>query len=255
MYISEAKEQVQAELSQVNQRKRGLKAFAEEVREIHPDAAHNTNLVTSDAGQYSQVSNAHSSGCRRVRKAFAEHMVQDEVKVEEEETVELIGEEYTETIAAALSPASCTPFSAKIQQVLLAETTLRVQQSSVYLKALQRELEYLNGTKENVYPIIDWITEANSDSLHELSFEPLKTRYSKLESWQEECDALARRRQEFISSTTTQNAEARITHRALLESAYDELPVTHPVLASIAELYKLCDECKDSVRKHLCRRA
>ena len=65
----------------------------------------------------------------------------------------------------------------------------------------------------------------------------------------------ARERQQFLRATTNDGLEAGVRHERLMPPLYQDVPVDHPVLATVAKLDATCGACRRTVRDHVVRRS
>lgn len=96
--------------------------------------------------------------------------------------------------------------------------------------------------------------DADETPLTDLGFGQLQRRHETLGRHRDRCEELTGRRQEFLREITNQGAEAGIRHRNLVPYLYQDFPVDHPLLATVARLDDACTECQRAVRRYLIRR-
>jgi len=214
-------------------------------------------LTTAGGATHISADASSADGCRTVRTAFAEtirpHSVAD---IDESESLlETIREEFTDAIAVALAPTSETSFTPELKQMLLAEARSRRSEATALQKALEREETHLDDAANTVNDAIAWIVDANETPLTDLGFDTLKQRHETLASHRDRCEEVAHDRQEFLRGTTNNGVDAGVRHRSLIPYLYQDFPVDHPVLATVATLESTCRECQRTVRNHLIRRA
>ncbi|WP_267643272.1 DUF7260 family protein [Haloarchaeobius amylolyticus] len=211
--------------------------------------------ATAGVGSVPQAGNATEDGCQVVRRAFAEtirpHSLDD---VEAAESLhETIGVELSEAIATALAPATDTTFSPTLKQAVLSEARSRRAETEAMRRALDRERDRVDAACDTVESIAGWIATADETPLTALGFEGLQQRHDQLAKRRDRCQRLAEQRQSFLDGRTTNGPEAGVSHRPLLTYIYQDFPVDHPVLATVASLDDTCAECQRAVRRHMVR--
>lgn len=172
-----------------------------------------------------------------------------------ESLLETIREEFTDAVAVALAPTTEASFTPELKQMVLAEAQSRRAEATALQNALERENTHLNEAAAAVDDIIGWIVNANETPLIDLGFDALQQRHEILASHRASCEDVARDRQEFLKETTNNGVDAGVRHRSLIPYLYQDFPVDHPVLATVATLDETCEECQRTVRDHLVRRA
>jgi hypothetical protein len=138
--------------------------------------------------------------------------------------------------------------------MVLAEAQSRRSEAAALQKALEREEANLDEAVGTVDETIAWIVDANETPLTDLGFGALQQRHETLANHRDRCEEVGRDRQGFLQKTTNNGVDAGVRHRSLMPYLYQEFPVDHPVLATVATLYETCQECQRAVRDHLVRR-
>jgi hypothetical protein len=164
-------------------------------------------------------------------------------------------DELTDTIALALAPTTDVSFGPELKRMVISKTRGRRAEATALHEALGREEAHLADVGAAVDDITAWIVEANETPLTTLDFDALKRRHETLASHRDRCEALVRRRQQFLRETTNNGVEPGVRHECLTPSLYRDFPVDYPVLATVTKLDAICDECQRVVRDHLVRRA
>jgi hypothetical protein len=258
-YIEQARTRARAEQEAIDELLDAYEAFIRRMRELHTDQPPSSVAGITTAGEVTHRSADASSadGCRTVRTVFAEtirpHSVAD--IDDTEPVVETIREEFTDAIAVALAPTTDTSFTPELKQMVLAEAQSRLAEATALQKALEREETHLEEAGDVVDDIITWIVDANETPLTHLGFDALQQRHETLTDHRDRCEEVARDRQEFLDGTTNNGLDAGVRHRSLIPYVYQDFPVDHPVLATVATLDETCHECQRTVRAHLVRRA
>ncbi|WP_435184657.1 DUF7260 family protein [Halobellus sp. EA9] len=158
-------------------------------------------------------------------------------------------------VAVALAPTTEASFTPELKQMVLAEAQSRRAEATALQNALEREETHLGEASDAVHDIIAWIVNANETPLTDLGFDALQQRHETLVSHRASCEDVARDRQEFLKEATNNGVDAGVRHRSLIPYQYQDFPVDHPVLATVATLDETCEECQRTVRDHLGRRA
>jgi hypothetical protein len=257
-YIEQARTRVRAEQEAIGEKLNAYERFIRQVQELQPDQTPSSmaGLTTAGGATHLSADASNTDGCRTVRTAFAEtirpHSVAD---IDESESLlETIREEFTDAIAVALAPTTEASFTPELKQLVLAEAQSRQSEATALRKALGREDEHLDDAAETVDDIIEWVVDANETPLTDLGFDALQQRHETLASHRDRCEEVARDRQEFLQKTTNNGLDAGVRHRSLIPYLYQDFPVDHPVLATVARLNETCQECQRAVRDHLVRR-
>jgi hypothetical protein len=256
-YIDRAGTRVRAERDDVAERIDAFDAFIDRV------AALSTVQPPSSAGMAAttdtrlRVDSATDDHCRTVRRAFDEtvrpHSVADVDGAES--LLKTMREELTDTIALALAPTTDVSFSPELEQVVISKTRGRRAEATALHEALGREEVHLADVGAAVDDSTAWIVEANETPLTDLGFDALGRLHETLASHRDRCETLAHRRQQFLGETTNDGIEAGVRHERLVPYLYQDFPVDHPVLATVAKLDATCEECQRTIRDHLVRRA
>ncbi len=257
-YIGEAQRRVQAEQEAVDELLDGYETFVRRVKNTQPDQTPSptAGLTTAGGATHRSADASSGDGCRTVRTAFTEtirpHSVADIDGTES--LLETIREEFTDTIAVALASTTGASFTPKLKQLVVAEAKSRQAEATALQKALEREHTQLDDATTAVDDIIAWIVDANETPLTDLGFDTLHHHHETLASHRDYCEEIARDRQEFLQKTTNNGIDAGVRHRSLMPYLYQDFPVDHPVLATVARLNETCQECQRAVRDHLIRR-
>jgi len=253
-HVDAALERVETEREAVAEKREAFDAFAERVSELSTDTT--TGTPATDGG-LTLAGPADSGGCGAVRTAFAEtvrpHSVAD--LEDAEPLLATVRSELTEPVAAALAPATDQPFTPGLKQAILSAASARRAETDVLYQALGREDEQLETAREAVDGVVSWLVEANETVLADLDFGSLRERHRTLAEHRERLAAAARRRQEFLGTTTSKGVEIGLSHGELVPYLYGSFPVDYPVLSTVARLDGACGDCQRAVRAHLVRRA
>ena len=256
--ISQARTRAQAEREAVDEKREAYGTFLDRVADVRADAAPSPSSgMTATTGTHLAVDSSPDDRCRAVRTVFAEtirpHSVDD---IDSSESLlETIRAEFTDTLAVALAPATDAPFTPDLKQTVITEAQARHSEATALRKALEREQQQLEHAGDAVDDITAWIADADETPLIDLDFDTLVRRHDRLTTHRTRCEKLARQRQEFLRGVTNNSIEAGVRHRSLMPYLYEDFPVDHPVLATVAQLDNTCKQCHRAVRDHLTRRA
>ena len=256
-YIEPARARVRAEQDAVDAKCDAFEAFIERVKEISMDRPAAPSVGASTvAGIQQHSTRTTDSGCREVLTAFADtvrtHSVENANT--DEPLLETVRAEFTESIAVALAPTTEASFTPELKETIIAETETRRAEATAFNRALDREMDQLDAADEVVDEITSWLLRSEEPPVSATGFDALKLRHETLDAHRSRCDAFVQRRQEFLEETTNNSIKAGIRHRQLMPYLYDELPVDHPVLATVAQLDAACKAYQRAVRDHLTRR-
>lgn len=258
-YIERAQICVRAEQEAIDEKLDAYERFIRQVTELEADQTPSSAAGITTAGGVTRISTDASGPdrCRTVRTAFDQtirpHSVAD--LDEPESVLDTVREEFTDTIAVALAPTTDASFTPELKRMVVAEARSRRAEASALRKALGREDAHLDDAADTIGDIIAWIVDANETPLTDLGFDALKQRHETLASHRDRCEDVARDRQEFLQARTNDGIDAGVRHRILVPYLYQEFPVDHPVLATVATLEETCRACQRAVRDHLIRRA
>jgi hypothetical protein len=257
-HIERSRSRVRAERAAVEGKREAFETFAERVATLSTEPAPSaTSGITATAGPRLHGESGTSDRCRTVRTAFAEtvrpHSVAD--TNDDESLLSTIRAELNDAIAVALAPTTESSFSAELKGAILAETRRRRAEAEALERALVRERDHLADAGSTVERITDWLADADETPLADLGFDALRERHGTLAEHRDRCGTLVEQRQAFLRKTTTRDTHAGISHRQLVPYLYEDFPVDHPVLSTVARLDAVCVECQRAVRDHLVRRA
>lgn len=259
-HVDRAQSRVRTERAAVDAKADAFEAFVERVEAVSPDpepVPTSSAGVTATAGGLSRGTSSTENRCRTVRTAFAEtvrpHSVAD--VDDPEPLLETVRQEFTDSIALALAPTTEASFTPECKQMLVSAAETRRTEMGALARALDREATQLAAAAETVETVTSWIVDADETPLTELGFDALRDRHETLATHRERCAELARDRQAFRGAATSQRADVGVRHRDLIAYLYQEFPVDHPVLTTVAQLDEACAECQRAVRRHLVRRA
>jgi hypothetical protein len=256
-HVDQARTRVQAEQDLVAEKIDAFDSFIGRVADLSPDPTPSSAGMVATTGARFHADQVADDHCRTVRTAFAEtvrpHSVAD---VDGSESLlETMRETLTDTIALALTPATEASFTPELKQMVISKTRARQAEAAALHEALGREGMHLADVGATVDDITAWIVEADETPLTNLDFDALKRRHETLASHRDRCETLVHRRQQFLGETTNNGIDAGVRHERLIPNLYQDLPVNYPVLATVAKLDAICDECQRTVRDHMVRRA
>lgn len=257
-HIDQARERVNTEWDAAAAKVGAFDAFINRTKALSPEPMRPSPMgMTATAGTLAGHTTSTEDRCRAVRTAFAEtirpHSVDD---IDSDESLlETLGAEFTETIAVALAPTTEALFTPRLKGMIITEAKGRRAEAVAFKRAVEREAGQLDEAGDIIDEITDWIIDVNETALIDLGFDALEDRHDRLESHRTRCEELARNRQTLLEKTTNNGVDAGVCHRQLILYLYGGFSVTHPVLATVAQLDAICKECQRAVRNHLVRRA
>lgn len=252
--IERARTRVEAERDALTAKREAFGSFIDRISGLAPDHNPTSSARTTVGTQH--VTSATDGQCRKVRTAFAETVGPHSVDEESDKSLlETIRAEFTEPVAVALAPTTEASFTLDLRRMLITEAETRRTEIETLDRALGREATHLQEASEATEEITAWIVDANETPLSALGFDALRQRHETLAGHRSRCETLARRRQDFLDTTTSNGVEAGIRHRQVLSYLYEDFPVDHPVLATVTKLATTCRECQRALRDHLVRRA
>jgi hypothetical protein len=257
-HIESAQARVRAERGAVERKRAAVETFAERVADLSTDPTPSVSTgVTATAGPRRHGESGGVDPCRAVRTAFAEtvrpHSLDD--TDDSEPLLSTIRAELTDGIAVALAPTTDVSFSTELKEAIIAETHVRRVEAETLVAALDRERSALDDAASTVEDVTEWLANADETPLSDLGFDALRVRHETLAAHRDRCRDLAERRQTFLGESTASNSRAGISHRTLVPYLYEDFPVDHPMLSTVARLDAVCRDCQRAVRDHLVRRA
>jgi hypothetical protein len=256
-YVDQARTRVRAERKALGEMVDAYESFCRRVQNLPADGTASTGVGKGPTATTHLSTDAGSADdCRPVRVAFVEtirpHSVVD---VDGEESVlETIRAEFTDAIALALAPKTDTRFTPALKSQVLAAAQSRRSETRALQTAVERERDHLEETADVVETVTTWLVSANETPLSALGFKKLKHRHETLASHRDRCEQVARERQALLRATTSDGVDVGVSHRTFIRYLYQELPVDHPVLATITKLEETCRSCQRIVRDQLIRR-
>jgi hypothetical protein len=256
-HIDQARTRVRAERETVDATLDAIDEFVDRIADLSPEPVPSTTTGTvATAGRLARTESVTEDRCRTARRIFAEtirpHCVAD--ADDPEPLLETIRSELSDGVAVALASTTGTAFTPALERAILSAAATRRAETDVLRQALGREGDHLETAGAAVDEITGWIADADETPPTDLGFEALRQRHETLARHRERCDRLAERRQAFLRETTNEGVDAGIRHRRLVVSLYEDFPVDHPLLATVARLDAACVECQRTVRQHLTRR-
>ncbi|WP_327050595.1 DUF7260 family protein [Halomicrococcus gelatinilyticus] len=262
-HVNDALGRVQREQEHVSEKQSALDRFCDRVREVpagsprQPSATSRATAGgTASAMATYRRSDSSADRCRRVCEAFAETVAAAGLAdgQESESLSTALRTELGDDVALALAPGTDGVFTPDVKQAVLAAATRRRTELRAMERALATEADSLRTAAAELDEVTDWLARTDETPLLELGFEALRERHETLTRHRARCERLARDRQRVLNGTTSHEAAAGVSHRALVASLYDGFPTDHPVLATVARLDGVCDDCQRAVRDHLTRR-
>lgn len=253
-HVHRARDRVKAEQVAVDRKRSAFEVFGDRVADVPTGTLSTSSGVTATAGTQFQADGGTDDHCHTVLSAFAETVRPACVDDDSEPLLVTVRSELTDSIAVALAPTTETRFTADLKQSVIAAADRRRTETRVLRRALEREASALEDAVATVEEITEWLVDANETLLSGLGFEALQSRHETLSAHRNRCDQLARSRQAGLETTTSKNAETGIRHRTLVPQLYEDFPVDHPILATVARLDDTCRACQRTLREHLVRR-
>ena len=257
-YVERARPRVRTEREAVDGKLDAYETFIRRVTELQPSRTPSSAAgITTAGGTYLPTDATGTDRCRTVRTAFDEtirpHSLAD---IDESESIlDTIREELTDAVAVALAPTTDASFTPELKRMILASARSRRSEVTALQEALAREDAQLDDAAATVDDVIEWLVDANETPLTDLGFDALKRRHRTLADHRDRIEDVARDRQEFLRATTNDGLDAGVRHRSLVPYLYQEFPVDHPILVTVAKLDETCRACQRTVREHLVRRA
>ena len=254
-HVSRAVERVRAERDAVTAKRRALDEFAGRVKDVEPAARPDGGRAP--AGSTMAIGRSRADGFAAVREAFAEtvrpHTTED--VPDAESNLERMAAELDRELARALSPAaSGVPLSPSLKAAVLAAADARGDELRVLDAVLDREEEWLADARDALDDPLERLAEADEASLLRLGFEELADRHDHFGEFGARCERVSRDRQAFLDETTGVRGRVGVDHRSVVESLYEDFPVSYPVLSTAVRVEEACRDRRRSVRDHLARR-
>jgi len=247
--IHDARERAAAERSSVAEKASELATFRSRLESISPTQVTRESTTQTVSGPITA-----SGGTDRrstVRSAFAETVAPH---ADGDSTLAALRTELGEGVALALAPTTQTAFTPELRSQVFTATRSRRQELAVTEKALDREADQVDAAMEPVDSLLAWLRTADQTPLSGLGFEELRARHDRLTEWDSRLETVIERRQTFLHGTTSDSGQVGVDNHDLVLTVYDDFAVDHPVLATVAELQGVLDDCRAAVRDHLVRR-
>jgi hypothetical protein len=248
-----ARERAAAESERIERKVAAFESFERRVRDVPVDAGGRAGSSAptgpSTGGALSVGTPTDGGATETVREAFDETVLP---RADADSRQKAMVDELSLDLAAALSPAG-TGFAPGLKARLLERVGERRSECRLLAEATAAERDCLDALGEDLDAVTSWLAETDETSLLQLGFEELRARHDRLAAHRETCDELARRRQRAIDDTRYGDAIG-IRERDVLGMLYEDFPVDHPVLADLAALDSLLEDCQRAVRRHLCAR-
>ena len=212
--------------------------------DIHAPSPH-TIARAKNAVTGTSTATTSATQLKRVRDAYRE-TVMSVPHYEEDYGQSLnddIAEEFSPELASVLAATdSLTP---PIQETLLTGCQRATKDRTTLFSALDREADSLQHTRETLEALHTTLNEMNQRPLAVWSTNDIISTYERLADLETKCDELAAERQAELRSQRIPGPNP--TDEELNEYLYESLPVTHPVLADLAEF----DSLLHAARQHL----
>ncbi|WP_134670378.1 DUF7260 family protein [Halorussus marinus] len=248
-----ARDRAAAESDRIERKVAAFESFERRVRDVSAEAAGRAGSSApagpSTGGALAVGTPTDGAATDPVREAFEETVL---ALADADATAEAMADELSPDLAAALSPAGAG-FAPGLKTRLLERVGERQSECRLLADAVAAERDRLGALGDDLDDVTAWLAEADETSLLELGFEELRARHDQLAAHRETCDELARERQRSLDDIRYGGAIG-IREREVLDLLYADFPVDHPVLADIAALDSLLDDCQRAVRRHLCAR-
>lgn len=139
----------------------------------------------------------------------------------------------------------------ELKRAVLRSTDERRSQLRVLRQALETEEESVKSTV-GLVESVDGAVSAD-DHLIGLGFDELRRRHRSLTRLRRDCERRIHERQRTLSETTKEASAAGLRHMSLIEYLYEELPTEHPVLSTLTEAVRVCEDEKRELRGHICK--
>lgn len=249
VHVWDAETLLDAELRRLAAERDAFSEFTRQVADI--EAAESTAAVPAAGGLVATTSTVPDDRLDRVRDAYRE-TVMDVDHFEEdygEPLAENLAAEFGDGVAVAVvDGGQLTP---QLKAALLQSSREASQQRASFISTLESEAESLSEAAS----VIDEI-DAERESLAEAplpsrSYEQLVDNWHRLGQLSDRCGALAAERQQRLRELS---ASLPPGGGKLHEYLYDDLSVSHPVLADAASLSEAIEELRGRVLKSLTRR-
>lgn len=262
-HVHDALDRVQREQEHVSEKLSAVGRFADRAREVpagSPRKQTGTARATAGGGPspaaITTQNDSSTDRCRQVCEAFAETVgaVRSAGSEESASLSAALRDELGDDVALALAPGTGSGFTPDVKRAVLAAATRRRTELRAMEQALATEADSLHTAAAELDEVTDWLAQTDETPLLELGFEALRERHETLAHHRTRFERLVGDRQQVLNGTTSHEAAAGVSHRALVASLYDGFPTDYPVLATVARLDGVCDDCQRAVRDHLTRR-
>lgn len=250
--FGDARRRVERDRERVERRRRAYERFRSRVESV---SVGSRNSQATGTGTVSTVTlqETPEGGCRQVREAYARtiHRCSDN---DEKSVLEGIRSELGERLALVLSEQSTHRLTPRVRDGLLSRLEDRRERLAAMERGLKREGDSLRAADEVLESVRAWVERDCKRPPLQLDFPTLRERHERLGDHRDSCERLLMDRQETLQGTTGHEARVGLTHRSLVESLYEELEHSYPVLARVTRLERALSERQRTVRRHLARR-
>jgi hypothetical protein len=249
-----ARRRVDEELSRTREKRQALDRFESAVRSV--DAAEAADVRRTTAGT-TATGQARSTGRRRVRRAFEEHVrpLSGDATEEPGTVHEAIATELSRDVAVALATSGSAGLPSRLKRAVLDESSRRRRELALTARVLGRERESLTDARDSLRGIREWLADHGDAQLSTREFDALAAWHRRLADHRETLDDVAVRRQRHLDRSTAADLTLALSHRTLAEYLYTGFTSTFPVLDACASLASACASAQRGVRDHLVGRA
>lgn len=248
VHVWDAETLLDEEMRRLAAERRAFSEFSKRVADI--EVAETTATAPASGGLITTTTNP-DNRLNRVREAYRETVM--DVPHFEEDYGESLGEnlavEFGDGLAVAVVDGS--QFTPQLKAALVQSSHEASQRRASFISTLKAEADAL---EESVSALKELDTEREllaESPLPSRSYEELVGDWHHLDRLSDRCDGLISERQRQLGELS---ASLPAGSGEIHEYLYDELPVSHPVLADAASLFEAIKELQGEVLRSITRR-
>lgn len=249
VHVHEATSLVEEERARLAAERDAFDAFSRRLASV--EVSEVTTTVAASGGLAVETSTMPDDRLARVKDAYRDTVMSVPHYEEDygESLAENLAAEFGDGLAfAVVDGRQLTP---PLKSALLAASDEASRERTAFLSTLEAEAEALAEAATAIGKIDDEVESIADAPPTERSYEELVAEWTRLGALGDRCRELLRSRQEEIRSTSTATKPDGLE---LHDYLYDELPVSHPVLADLASLADAIGSLRSQLLRSLTRR-
>ena len=249
VHVWDAEVLLDEEMKRLAAERDAFSEFAKRVSDI--EASEMTTAVPASGGLVTATSTVPDDRLGRVEEAYRQTVMGvDHFDADYGEPLaENLAAEFGDSVALAVVDGG--RFTQQLKAALIQGSREATRQRESFLSTLETEAESLEQAASTLAVIDDERESLAETPLTSLSYEQLVEDWNRLGELSDRCRALLSDRQERLRRLSSSMPPGEQDLHSYL---YDELPVSHPVLADAVSLSDAIDELRGRVLRSLTRR-